>query len=577
MLKIKIAVLTTFVLTALLCFTSCSLLRVRVENNTDFDENDISMAQDELENIQEPDTRIFLGEEYVKRENIAIPKYVLKNTPTGPVKKQEYKLVTPTQEEFDEIAERLNPILSMFIFDYDCEKDNIYEFLFVNDRFYYGYPEYDEEVAEYIAKPLAVNFENGFLFWDVVGICEDDPLSKFPISDVAYDENGNLDLDKAYAYCSDGITYKRSAVIGHNMFSGAYVDWLVEGVWNGQVNHDTYMQFDNQNPTQIYYYDGNYYTPDYPLDRGGGIMCTPYIHEITPLGDNKYKMIYYKNDGDSYGEEPVYNQWYETVIGLKETQDGFRFWSIFSIDYDLSEDEYRIVSPTEQELEQMPEKLDTIFGTHFGDYECTKDNAYENSFGSNHLHSVAPDYDEIPEYVAAPIDYHETDTISVPEWHRFVPQNDPLGKFPKIHESVYDENGNVDKDRAFELLDQYAWNEIVIGFNQYSAPYIDWLVEGVWNGRIEHEELMEFDDSTRLYYYDGFYYAPEYVGDYGGDGYDYPIIDDTVPAEEGKYEVFYHFEDYDGTNTYCKAVIGMKETSEGFRFWSIFSIDYDIK
>ena len=52
----------------------------------------------------------------------------------------------------------------------------------------------------------------------------------------------------------------------------------------------------------------------------------------------------------------------------------------------------------------MPEKLDTIFGTHFGDYECTKDNAYENSFGSNHLHSVAPDYDEIPEYVAVRTD-----------------------------------------------------------------------------------------------------------------------------------------------------------------------------
>ena len=246
-------------------------------------------------------------------------------------KTQEYKLVTPTQEELDEIAVRLEPILSMFLFDYDCEKDNIYELLFVNDHLCYGYPKYDEEVAKYIAKPLAVNTENNFLFWDVVGIYKDDPLKIFPISEVAYDEN--LDIDKAYQLCKEGLTYTRSVVIGHNMFSGAYIDWLVEGVWNGKVNHDTYMQFDNHNPTQIYYHDGNYYTPEYPLDRGGGIMNTPYIQEITPLGDNKYKMIYYRNNGDYYGDEPVHNKWYETVIGLKETQDGFRFWSVFEFKY----------------------------------------------------------------------------------------------------------------------------------------------------------------------------------------------------------------------------------------------------
>lgn len=287
----------------------------------------------EQDSVQEPDTKNFLGGQYVKRDDIAIPEYVLKNIPSEPLKKQEYKLVTPTQEEFDEIAERLNPILSMFLFDYDCEKDNIYEFLFSYDHLGYVYPEYDNEVAEYIAKPLAVNFEKNTWFWDITEIYEDDPLKLFPISDVSYDENGNLDIDKAYAFCKDGITYTRSAVIGHNMFSGAYIDWLVEGVWNGKVNHDTYMQFDNENPTQVYYFDGNYYTPEYPLDRGGGIMNTPYIQEITPLEDNKYKMIYYKNDGDDYGDEPVYNMWYEAVIGLKETQDGFRFWSVFGFKY----------------------------------------------------------------------------------------------------------------------------------------------------------------------------------------------------------------------------------------------------
>ena len=335
MIKTKIAVLTTLVLTALLCLTSCSLLRVRVGNNTDVDKNDTPIVRDESENSQESDTKIFLGDEYIKRNNGAFSKHILKNIPTGQVKRQEYKLVMPMQEEFDEIAERLDPILSMFHRDYDCEKDNIYEFLFVYDRFYYSYPEYDNEVAEYIAKPLTVNFENGFLFWDVVGICEDDPLKIFPISDVSYDENGNLDLDKAYEYCRDELTYTRSAVIGHNMFSGAYIDWLVEGVWNGKVNHDTYMQFDNQNPTQIYYYDGNYYTPEYPLDRGGGIFFSPAIDSITPLNDGRYEILYtlYDEVDEKLSEN-------KAIIGMKETADGFRFWSIYSIDYNYVGDKF---------------------------------------------------------------------------------------------------------------------------------------------------------------------------------------------------------------------------------------------
>lgn len=362
MFKIRIIVLSLLFLTALICFTACTPWQFHIGQDQDVvtkktpkfqDEQEIKniktlpndkqgdtvvqeveprqnleVLPDEQEN-HESATKFFFGEEYVRREDIAIPKYVLKNIPTEPVKKQEYKLVTPTQEEFDEITERLGPILSMFFFDYDCKKDNIYEFLFSYDHLGYVYPEYDDEVTEYIAKPLAIYSKNNTRFWDVVGIYEDDPLKVFPISDVSYDENGNLDLDKAYEFCRNGITYSRSAVIGHNMFSGAYIDWLVAGVWNGIVNHDTYMQFENENPTQIYYYDGNYYTPEYPLDRGGGIMNKPYIQEITPLGDNKFKMIYYKNDG--YGDEPVYNMWYETVIGLKENQDGFRFWSVFEI------------------------------------------------------------------------------------------------------------------------------------------------------------------------------------------------------------------------------------------------------
>ena len=99
--KTRIAVLSMLVLTALLFLTACSIWQVHIGQNTDVDKNDTPMVQDELENIQEPDTKIFFGEEYVRRNDIEVPKYVLKNIPTGQVKKQEYKLVTPTQEEFD--------------------------------------------------------------------------------------------------------------------------------------------------------------------------------------------------------------------------------------------------------------------------------------------------------------------------------------------------------------------------------------------------------------------------------------------------------------------------------------------
>jgi len=132
------------------------------------------------------------------------------------------------------------------------------------------------------------------------------------------------------------------------------------------------------------------------------------------------------------------------------------------------------VTPNQQELEQIPEKLDVILGTHFRDYNCTKDNAYENSFSINHLRSVIPQYEsEIEQHIAQPLDYYDTSSDSLPQWQIFVPQNDPFGKFPKIHESVFNKNGGTDENKAFELVDKYHWSEIVIGFNKFSAPYID--------------------------------------------------------------------------------------------------------
>jgi len=239
---------------------------------------------------------------------------------------------------------------------------------------------------------------------------------------------------------------------------------------------------------------------------------------------------------------------------------------------------YKLVAPTQAELEQMPEKLNTILGTHFRDYDHNSDNAYKNIFCVNHLRSVVPECEnEIEKYVAQPLDYHDTDSKSIPEWQIFEECNDPLGKFKPIHKAVWNENGGTSEQAALELFEEYSWNELVIGFNKYSAPYIDWIIEGVWNSETDHENFMEFEDGTQIYYHNGFYYSPEFAGDYGGDGYDSPLIDYVSPLDGNKYEIGYHFNNYLSDPNYCKAVIGLKETKDGFRFWSIFSIDFNIQ
>ena len=138
-----------------------------------------------------------------------------------------------------------------------------------------------------------------------------------------YDEDGNVNFDRVEELYLDG----NHVAIGHNMFSGAYIDWLVEGVWNSKSDHDTFFEFEDG--TLLYYYDGNYYTPELWSGRGGGLMNTPHIQKVTPLDDNKYEIEYYL----AYDVEPIY--YCSAVIGLKENADGFRFWSLFSIDFDV--------------------------------------------------------------------------------------------------------------------------------------------------------------------------------------------------------------------------------------------------
>ena len=116
-----------------------------------------------------------------------------------------------------------------------------------------------------------------------------------------------------------------------------------------------------------------------------------------------------------------------------------------------------------------------------------------------------------------------------------------------------------------------------IGYNKFSAEYIDWLVEDVWNGKVDHATFFEFEDGTKLYYHDSYYYTPALVGDRGGGVFFSPHIESLTPLENNLFKLEYHLsDDINRCASRNMAVIGLKEKNDGSRFWSIFSIDYDI-
>ena len=109
-----------------------------------------------------------------------------------PEQDDKYKIVTPTQEEINEINDRMLPILGMYWSDYDCTIDSIYDDMFNFNHLQYIFPEYNEEVTKYIAEPLVYSLGK-FPLWDTL-VNENDPLGKFPkIPEEGYDENGNID------------------------------------------------------------------------------------------------------------------------------------------------------------------------------------------------------------------------------------------------------------------------------------------------------------------------------------------------------------------------------------------------
>ncbi len=229
---------------------------------------------------------------------------------------------------------------------------------------------------------------------------------------------------------------------------------------------------------------------------------------------------------------------------------------------------YKIVEPTQEEIEEIPERLGYVLGMVDGDYNCLSDDMYANLFTVNKLDYVYPEYDdEVAKYIAPPL---SSGYSGEPCWDEVVYEKDPLGMFGEIPESAYDKNGDFDMDLV-RIMDYGT----LIGYNRFSAPYIDWLIEGVWNGKVDHEKVHTSSFRTQCYYHDGFYYTPEIIFDRGGPMWISTAVE-TTPLEENKYEYRYFVVIDDALEPdYYTATIAMKESNSGFRFWSIFSIEQD--
>lgn len=485
-----------------------------------------------------------------------------------------YTLVEPTQAELEKIRNKLGIISATIIGDYDCETNNAYQHLFHwNELEYFYIPPYDEEIAKYISEPVRIS-EYGIEFWDKT-FYEKDPLGRFgDLSPKIFDEDGIFDEDLYYEYCKE--TGKLETA-GYNEYNGAYIDWLVEGVWNGKIDHNTFFEFDDT--TQLYYHDGNYYSRRTEGGRGGGVFFNPVLYEVVELDDYKYE-AHFVNMDDS--DKPAY---YTTmVIGMKQASNGFRFWSIYSIDEEIIKNTerepitYTPTEPTQQELDQIHEKLDIVLSTFFEDYDSNTDNAYEKLFEYNELnYFYIPEYEgEIIKYIAKPY-YTRHDGVNA--WHVIIDNRDPQLEFGEIPKEILDKRGMLDMDLYSEYSDKIGddFGFTLSGYYTYDANFVDWLIEGVWNGKVDHETVFEFSDKEMLYYchYNDNYYTRRFeMGRGGGVFYRTKILEMTE-LDGYKYELKLDvINDLGDHDHFATAVVGMKESSNGFRFWSIYSINH---
>ncbi len=238
---------------------------------------------------------------------------------------------------------------------------------------------------------------------------------------------------------------------------------------------------------------------------------------------------------------------------------------------------YKAVEPTQAELDNMHFSLNILFSHFLKDYDSAKDNAYEKLFCKNELlYFYIPEcFDGIKEFVSPPLSQHAN---GKPRWNESVRKNDPMGRFTGIPKEAFDENGVFDEKYYLEYYSPSA-DLTKVGYTVFDTDFIDWLVEGVWNGKVDHETVYRFKDYEWLYYFNDSYVASACgIADETQTTY-YSAIEYVKPLDGQKYEVafnVYHIYDNRAPHYYsATAVIGVKEASNGFRFWSIYNTDYE--
>ena len=243
----------------------------------------------------------------------------------------------------------------------------------------------------------------------------------------------------------------------------------------------------------------------------------------------------------------------------------------------LPEDEptYKIVTPTMEEIEELHSKYNDVFSYGPANYNCETDNTYDKLTWMFFLDCVVPEYmEEIKQYITQP--FVERGSATLNSWEKTVHENDPLGYFDEIPEACRDENGIVQMDLVYKYRDEINDSEpVVIGYNMIPAPFFDWLIEGVWNGKVNHDAMIELKN-TLCYYYDGFYYVQVLSADIGRGGGYRAEVHSITDKGNGKYEVVYSVIDIMGEEEKVeyvgKAEMALKESKDGFRFWSIYKM-----
>ena len=200
---------------------------------------------------------------------------------------------------------------------------------------------------------------------------------------------------------------------------------------------------------------------------------------------------------------------------------------------------YKLVEPSREERDSLEEEFKWILGTRNFDYDSSVENIYEELY---HMSSfdirIVPEYGEkIEKYIAPPTGFDEH--TGNPYWYEFI--------ISDIH------------------LDHY----------KYDAKFVDWLIEGVWNGKVDHDNTYQYDDGSVCCYKDGYYCSTGVTFDSGTADYSAKVWKISY-GWDNKYEVSYSVL-RDGFIEYGTAVMALKEASNGFRFWSVYSINYNSK